>query len=51
MITNLGEDVTLTTNLEGFEVYLVDEEHKLEQMDWNSAEFELKSNQIVLLKK
>lgn len=51
LLSNIGEDQTITTNLEGFEVYLVDESHALEQVDLDSAKFTLKENQVVLLKK
>ncbi len=51
MISNIGEEQTLTTNLEGFEVYLVDESHNLERVDWDSSEFTLKPYQVVYLSK
>ncbi len=49
MITNIGEDRTLETELEGFAVYLIDAEHRLEQVDWNSEAFLLKQYQTVYL--
>ncbi len=51
MISNIGEDVTLTTGLSGFDVYLADGEHPLEKLDLNSRQFKLRANQIALLKR
>ena len=51
MISNIGELRTISTNLEGFEVYVVDETHHLERVDWNCAEFVMQPYQVVYLRK
>ncbi len=44
-------DTIVETNLdESYEVYLVDEEHTLEKVDILATRFELKENQVVLIK-
>ncbi len=52
MIANItGKDVFVETNLdEDYEVYLVDDEHKLEKVVINLKGFELKENWVVLIK-
>ena len=51
MIANVYEAQTIKTNLEGFEVYLIDEGSRLEKVEWNSEEFTLQKDQVVYLKK
>ena len=51
LIANMTEDKIIETNLDGFDVYLVDENHNLEKIDVDSKKFELLENQVVLLKK
>lgn len=52
MISNTtGADTFVETNLdESYEIYLVDEEHNLEKVKLNAKEFELKENQVVLIR-
>ena len=51
-ITNISEeDKEISINLEdGFELYLIDQEHSFEKMEINPKNFVLKSNQTVLIK-
>ena len=51
LIANIGADTLLTTDLQGYTVYLVDETHPMEAVEWDSASFTLRENQTVLLKK
>jgi hypothetical protein len=50
MIANMGKDTELTTNLEGFDVYLVDETHKLEKVEADAGKLTIGENQVMLLK-
>jgi hypothetical protein len=51
LISNLGDDTQISTNLDGFDVYLVDEEHMLEKIEMNSLNIEIKKYQVMLIKK
>lgn len=51
LISNLGDDTQISTNLDGFDVYLVDEEHMLENIEMNSLNIEIKKYQVMLIKK
>ncbi|MBQ6824630.1 MAG: hypothetical protein IJP27_08240, partial [Clostridia bacterium] len=51
LLTNIGADQRVETNLQGFEVYLIDETHRMERVDWDPSSFELKENQTVYLVK
>ena len=50
LIANIGKDAALTTDLEGFTVYLVDETHSLEAIDADPTAFTIGENQTLLLK-
>jgi hypothetical protein len=50
LIANIGKDTDLTTQLEGFTVYLVDETHSLEAIDADPTAFTIGENQTLLLK-
>ena len=50
LIANIGKDADLTTDLEGFTVYLVDETHSLEAIDADPTAFTIGENQTMLLK-
>ena len=51
LIANMGKTKTVSTNLEDFDVYLIDEIHSIEKTDADSRIFEIKENQVILLKK
>lgn len=51
LISNLGDDTQISTNLDGFDVYLVDEEHMLEKIEMDSLNIVIKKYQVMLLKK
>jgi hypothetical protein len=52
LMTYMGEgEIEVTTEFEeGAEVYLVDEAHMLEKVDYNAANFTLKQHQVVFIK-
>ncbi len=49
LLSNIGADRVIETDLAGFAVYLVDETHSLEQVDLDPARLEMKENQVILL--
>lgn len=51
LLSNLGEDKNVSTNLANFDAYLIDEDHHLEKVEINSSYFEIKKNQVFLLKR
>lgn len=51
LIATTGADTVLHTGLDGFDVYLVDENHALTKAELNSAALAIGENQVVLLKK
>lgn len=53
MIVNAtGADADIETNLEdGFDIYVVDEEHLLEKIDLNVKKFTLKENQVAYIRR
>lgn len=51
LIANIGKDITLDTNLEDFDVYLIDEDHDIKKINANSTAFTIKENQVIHLKK
>ena len=50
LMANIGADAQITTQLEGFSVYLVDETHSLEQIEADPKAFTIRENQTLLLK-
>ncbi|MBQ8895089.1 MAG: hypothetical protein IJ043_11865 [Clostridia bacterium] len=51
LLANIGEERVVETNLQGFEVYLVDETHHLEKAELDSEKLLLQENQIAYLVK
>ncbi|MBQ8440894.1 MAG: hypothetical protein IJX19_09555 [Clostridia bacterium] len=53
MLSNIsGEAKEITTNLEdGFEIYLVDQDHPMTRVDLSPKSFTLENNQVALLKR
>lgn len=51
LVSNIGEDIKISTNLNGFDVYLIDEQHFIEKTDLNSLEFTIPKNRVMLIKK
>ena len=50
LMANIGADAQITTQLEGFSIYLVDETHSLEQIEADPKAFTIRENQTLLLK-
>lgn len=50
LVANMGKDTVLTTNLEDFDVYLVDESHSLEKVEADAAKLTIGENQVLLLR-
>ncbi len=51
VIANMDKVQTIKTNLSGYDVYLVDETHNLEKVEFDSSCFTIEENQVVYLKK
>ena len=50
LITNIGDDTRIKTNLNGSETaYLIDDDHFMKEVQLDPKEFELKKNQVVLI--
>ena len=50
LIANIDKAQSITTNLNGFEVYLVDETHNLQKVELDPTCFTIEENQVVYLK-
>lgn len=48
LITNVGKNHEITTNLSGMKAYLIDEEHFMTEIDIDPAKFTLGQYQTVL---
>ena len=52
LISNVsGADEVITTNLDGATVYLIDEDHLMTPVEYDSTSFEIKKNQVVYIEK
>ncbi|MBQ8605836.1 MAG: hypothetical protein IJ408_03790 [Clostridia bacterium] len=51
LIANIGKTVTIETGLDGFEVYLIDENHHIEKVEADSKTLRICENQVLFLKK
>ena len=50
LIANIGEDTEITTNLDaGMRVYLIDDEHMMEEIECEASQFTLRQNQVIYM--